>query len=164
MASRGSEYVKIQGDCRAWVLFGFALWFIASYADSPGGPHIKPPAAPVRPYSDVLYGVTVEDPYRYMESLDAETIGWLKAQGAYTRGILDAIRPRAALEQRLASFGASFGVILPPSFGAQPYQDYNGRLFYTEREPGSDNLDLFLKDTKGKRKLIDVAKLRAAHD
>ncbi len=156
--------MKIIGDCRALVLSGFALWFTVSHADSLVGPNTKPPIAPVRPFNEVLYGVTVEDPYRYMESLDAETIGWLKAQGAYTRSILDAIHPRAALEQRLADFGASFGVILPPSFGAQPYQVYSGRLFYTEREPGSDNLDLFVKDTSGTRKLIDVAKLRATHD
>jgi hypothetical protein len=34
------------------------------------------------------------------------TIDWLKCEGAYSRSLLDAIRPRAALQRRLAAFEA----------------------------------------------------------
>jgi prolyl oligopeptidase len=56
-------------------------------------------------------------------------------------------------------------VVVSPSPGAQPYELFGGQLFYTGREPGSDNLDLFVKDPKlGTRKLFDVGKLRAANN
>jgi len=123
----------------------------------------RPPVAAVRPFQETLYGITVKDPYRYMERMDAEVLAWLKAQGAYTRRVLDSIRPRAGFAQRVRDFGAGFGVVAAGTFGAQPYQLYGSRIFYTERLPGSDNLDLFVKDAKGTRKLLDVSQLRAAH-
>ena len=80
----------------------------------------------------------------------------MKAQGVYSRTILDAIAPRAALEQKIAAFTASFGFV-------QNYAYFGGRAFYEERAPGSDNFDLVVKDAKGMRKIIDVAALRAAN-
>jgi len=123
----------------------------------------KPPVAAVRPFQETLYGITVKDPYRYMESLNGDVLAWLRAQGAYTRKVLDSIRPRAAFAKRVSEFGGGFGVVTAGTFGAQPYQLYGGRTFYTERLPGSDNLDLLVRDAKGTRKLLDVSKLRAAH-
>ncbi|MGA7712779.1 MAG: prolyl oligopeptidase family serine peptidase [Rhizomicrobium sp.] len=86
----------------------------------------------------------------------SHTIAWMKAQGVYSRTILDAIAPRAALEQKIAAFTASFGFV-------QNYAYFGGRAFYEERAPGSDNFDLVVKDAKGMRKIIDVAALRAAN-
>ncbi|HEY4940522.1 MAG TPA: prolyl oligopeptidase family serine peptidase [Rhizomicrobium sp.] len=127
-----------------------AAWACTAAAAAP------PPAAPVRPVTETIFGIKVTDNYRYMEALDAATIGWMKAQGDYTRGVLDAIAPRAALTRRLADFGASFGFV-------NQYQSYAGRAFYMEREPGSDNFDLMVKDARGVRKLVDLTALRAAH-
>jgi prolyl oligopeptidase len=121
-----------------------------------------PPAAPIKPFSETLHGVSVSDPYRYMEAMDSQTVGWLKAQGAFTRKVLDSIPARAPFARRLAAFGASFGVVTSSTANGQPYELYGGRIFYTEREPGSDNLDLFVRDARGTRKLIDVSALRAA--
>ncbi len=123
---------------------------------SPIGLTTHPPVAPVRPVTDTLYGAAVVDPYRWMESLDSEAIGYIRAQGAYTRSILDAIEPRAALLKRISDFGAEFGVV-------QSYETYGGRSFYLLREPGSDNFDLMVRDAAGTRKIVDVAALRAAH-
>src|SRR5262249_29498975 len=69
----------------------------------------------------------------------------------------------AALARRIAQFGAQFATVAAGSPGAQPYQIYGGRIVYTERQPGSDNLDLFARDAAGTRKLIDVARVRASH-
>lgn len=121
---------------------------------APLGTAAKPPAAPVKPVTETIWGKTVTDNYRYMETLGPDTIAWMKAQGAHTRSILDAIAPRAALEKRVADFTASFGFV-------QGYAAYGGRAFYEERAPGSDNFDLMVKDDKGARKLVDVAALRA---
>ena len=132
------------------VLAGFALTTFA-YAGSPS----VPPAAPVKPVTEMLWGRQVTDNYRYMEALDPSTIGWMKQQGAYTRATLDAIKPLADLQYDVASFTASFGLI-------QGYASYGGRAFYEERAPGSDNFDLVVRDTQGTRKIVDVSALRAS--
>ncbi len=115
-----------------------------------------PPAAQVIPVTEILWGRKVTDNYRYMEALDPATIEWMKAQGAYTRSVLDGIGPLANLKAEVAKFSASFGLV-------QGYVRFGGRAFYEERAPGSDNFDLIVADDAGTRKLIDVAALRAAN-
>lgn len=116
----------------------------------------KPPAAPVKAVSETLWGHKVTDNYRYMEALGPETIAWMKAQGAYTRSALDAIKPLAGLQADVSKFTGSFGLI-------NGYVSFGGRAFYQERVPGSDNFDLMVKDANGSRKLVDVAALRVAN-
>jgi prolyl oligopeptidase len=116
----------------------------------------KPPAALEAPTSETLWGRKITDRYRYMESMGPETVAWMKAQGAYTRAVLDSIRPRAALERRIADFAGRFDLI-------QGYVRYGRRAFYEERSPGSDVFDLMVRDERGVRMLIDIAALSAAH-
>ncbi|HKD21264.1 MAG TPA: prolyl oligopeptidase family serine peptidase [Rhizomicrobium sp.] len=123
---------------------------------APIGAPAKPATAPVKPTVDTLWGQKVTDNYRYMEALDPSTIAWMKAEGVYTRAVLDSIKPRAALEKKIAGFTGSFGFV-------QGYVVYGGRAFYEYRAPGSDNFDLMVRDAQGTRKLIDVAALRAAN-
>jgi prolyl oligopeptidase len=123
-----------------------------AYAAAP----VKPPAAKVEPVTDTLFGRKVVDNYRYMEALGPDTVAWMKAQGAYTRSVLDAIKPRAALTERVSKFTGSFGLI-------NGFTAYGGRDFYEERAPGSDNFDLVVRDGKGTRKIVDIAALRTAN-
>ncbi|HWU25103.1 MAG TPA: prolyl oligopeptidase family serine peptidase [Rhizomicrobium sp.] len=123
---------------------------------APIGAPPKPATAPVKPVTETLWGRKVTDNYRYMETLDPATIAWMKAQGAYTQAILASIKPRAALERKIAAFTGSFGFV-------QGYVLYGGRAFYEERAPGSDNFDLMVRDAQGTRKIIDVGALRAAN-
>ena len=58
-----------------------------------GGPP-QPPPPPVRPVTENLFGTNVTDNYRYMEKLAPETVAWMKAQGLYTRNLIDAIPRR----------------------------------------------------------------------
>jgi prolyl oligopeptidase len=117
---------------------------------------VKPPLAPVKPVIETLWGHKVIDDYRYMEALGPETLAWMKAEGAYTRAVLDGIGPLAKLKTDVAAFTGSFGLV-------QGFVRYGSRMFYEERAPGSDNFDLIVADAQGKRKLIDVAALRAAN-
>jgi prolyl oligopeptidase len=120
-------------------------------ADWPG----KPPVAAVRPVTETLHGTTLVDPYRYMETADAETIGWIKAQGSHTRSVLDAIPARADYAAKLAALSGSFGYVLD-------YREAGGRSFYQERPAGGDVYDLMVRDAAGPpRKLVDVAGLIA---
>jgi prolyl oligopeptidase len=69
-----------------------------------------PPAAPIRDQVDTWHGVTVHDPYRYMENLaDPEVKSWIGAQAGWSRAMLDRIEGRAQLEQRLAELDAGLG-------------------------------------------------------
>jgi prolyl oligopeptidase len=116
----------------------------------------KPPAAPVEPVIETLWGRKITDDYRYMEALDPSTMAWMKAQGAYTRSVFDGIKPLAQLKTQVAQFSASFGLI-------QGYVRFGSRGFYEERAPGSDNFDLMVADGAGIRKIVDVAALRATN-
>src|SRR6185503_8847660 len=132
----------------------------AAAADDPLAPlsrPSRPAAAPLKPVTETLWGKQVTDNYRYMEALDAQTLAWMRAQGAYTRSVLDAIPRRAELAAKVAAFTGSFGF-------TQSYARYGGRAFYEERTPGSDNFDLVVSDKAGKRKIVDVAAVRASNE
>jgi prolyl oligopeptidase len=135
---------------------GSRAWAASADPLAPGGSLPKPPTAAVRPVTEELWGRKITDDYRYMEALDATTMAWMKAQGAYTRSVLDGIKPLARLKADVAKFSASFGLI-------QGYVFLGGRAFYEERAPGSDNFDLIVKDKSSTRKIIDIAALRAAN-
>ncbi|MEO7050430.1 MAG: prolyl oligopeptidase family serine peptidase [Rhodanobacter sp.] len=140
--------------------------FLALVADTPAlaatdplaplGVGTPPATAPIKPVVETLYGVKVTDNYRYMEQLDPATIDWMKGEGAYTRKVLDAIRPLAALQKRVSAFTGSFGFV-------QGYVSYGGRAFYEERAPGADDFNLMVRDAAGTRALVDVDALRAAN-
>jgi len=116
----------------------------------------KPAPAPTKPVVETLFGRKITDNYRYMEALDPSTIAWMKSEGAYTRSLLDGIKPLAQLKADVAKFSATFGLI-------QGYVHFGTRGFYEERAPGSDNFDLMVSDGAGVRKIVDVAALRAAN-
>jgi prolyl oligopeptidase len=140
----------------AALLVGFQVWAATDPILAAAVSIKKPPAAPVKPVGETHWGRKVTDNYRYMEALDPSTIAWMKEQGAYTRSVLDAIKPLAHLKTEVAKFSASFGLI-------QGYVLFGGRAFYEERSPGSDNFDLVVSDSAGRRKIVDVAALRAAN-
>jgi len=121
---------------------------------APVGLGAQPAPPPTKPVTETLWGQEVTDNYRYMESLDPDTIAWMKAQGAYTRSVFDAVKPLAALQKRVSAFTGSFGFI-------QSYAYFGDRTFYEERAPGADTFDLVVRDAAGTRKLVDMADLRA---
>jgi protease II len=144
------------------LLLGAALWVgpvvcaAAPGVSAPNGALVKPPEAPIKPVVETLWGRKVTDNYRYMEELNPATVAWMKAQGAYTRSVLDKIKPLAQLKTEVAQFSASFGLV-------KGYARFGGRGFYQQRAPGSDDFDLIASDDSGTRKIVDMAALRAAN-
>lgn len=66
----------------------------------------KPPVAPVRPVTDTYFGVTVADPYRYLEDLkNPDVVAWMKGQADYTRGVLDRVPQRSTLLAEVRKYG-----------------------------------------------------------
>ena len=65
----------------------------------------KPPLAEVKPVEDVYFGKKIDDPYRYMENLKDTTVGkWMKAQSDYAREVLNSIKGRQSLIDKMMDF------------------------------------------------------------
>jgi prolyl oligopeptidase len=117
----------------------------------------RPPLAAMHPVTDDYFGAKIVDPYRWMEALDAPTVEWMKAQGAYTRAVFDSIAPRRAFMKSVSEFTGAFGLLTT-------VQVYGGRTFFLNRAPGSDSYDLVVREPDGtEAKLVDVAAVSAAH-
>jgi prolyl oligopeptidase len=56
-----------------------------------------PPVAPVRPFTETLWGKTLSDPYRWMEAEGPEWKAYALAEGDYAKAVLGAIPGRDAL-------------------------------------------------------------------
>jgi prolyl oligopeptidase len=67
---------------------------------------------------DVLHGVNVPDPYRWLEDGDsAEVKSWTETQNAHTRKILDAIGGREALKSEVTDL-LQIGFVSAPTIRA----------------------------------------------
>ncbi|MEJ0028445.1 MAG: prolyl oligopeptidase family serine peptidase [Rhizomicrobium sp.] len=149
--------MKLSSVCAAAALvLATATAALALDPLAPAGAPPQPADIAPSPVTETLWGKSVTDEWRGMEKLDPATIDWMKAQGAYTAALMDAIPGRADLGKRVSAFTGSFGFIAS-------YATYGGREFYQERAPGADNYDLVVRDAKGTRKIVDISKVMAAH-
>lgn len=123
---------------------------------APVGVGAQPGPLPPRPVTETIFGKAVTDNYRYFEQLDKGVLDWMRAEGTYTRNVLDAIPGRADLGKRVSAFTGSFGFV-------KNYAQFGGRTFYQERPPGADNFNLMVRDAKGTRTIIDIAQVMASH-
>lgn len=63
---------------------------------------IGPPPATIEPVTETLHGVTVVDPYRWLEEQNSQrTRDWIAEQTVYTRAYLEAIPGRAEIQKRV---------------------------------------------------------------
>jgi prolyl oligopeptidase len=116
------------------------------------------PVTKVQPVTDVLHGVSIADPYRWLEDQNsADTRAWVEAQMSYTEGALAKIPQRNRIRRRLGEL-VKVDVMNPPS-------ERGGRYFFTKRKAGESQFVLYmrrggsLQDTV----LIDPNPLSADH-
>lgn len=131
-------------------LLAVLLWPVAAFAQA-----AQPPAAPVRPVTDVYHGMEIVDPYRWLEDRDdARTQGWIRAQAEYADGYLQALPGRQAIFDALQAPAAADTVI-------RGVQEAGGRWFYLRRAPGQDDFVLATRERfdAPERVLIDPANL-----
>src|SRR5262245_47410322 len=105
-----------------WLLGGvFSVFAVCALIEA------RDAAAPptrVSPVTDVYHGVSVEDPYRWLENgANAEVRAWAAAQSARTRAYLDGLPYRSQLGARLMALTSQSS----PSYG--DLKASNGRLF-----------------------------------
>ena len=97
-----------------------------------------PPPTPVHPVTETIHGVTITDPYRWLEDQNSpETRAWIKEQIAYTNSILTKLPGREAIERRLERFMRVETMSLPAVEG--------GRYFYLRRLPGENQAKLYYR-------------------
>ena len=110
----------------------------------------RPPAAPVRDVVDTYFGVSVHDPYRYMEDLkNPEVATWVKAQADYTRKTLDRIPGRAALLKQIADLGDA----APARVSGVQFN--NGAYYYLKRLSSQNIPRLYVRvGLNGKERLL----------
>jgi prolyl oligopeptidase len=94
--------------------------------------HRTPPVpTPVRPVSDTYHGVTVVDPYRWLENGDSpEVRAWTAAENEHTRAVLDRIPHRAEIEQQLTQILSARAT----TFDSARFR--GGTLFVMRTRPG----------------------------
>ncbi len=108
----------------------------AACSRGPYRPSASPPPSRTEPATEMLHGVAVTDPYRWLEGdnsdpdrpgqMTPDVAAWTDAQNAYTRQVLDAWPGRADVEARLAPL-MEVGVVTAPAMRGNRY-------FYTKRE------------------------------
>lgn len=86
----------------------FGVFLLLSYpnmnaSDCPPAPEsCDYPVSQISDQVDLFHGVTVRDPYRWLEDGDSrETLDWIQKENDLTRAYLDAIPGRALIEARL---------------------------------------------------------------
>ena len=116
-------------------------------------PPQKFPAPPIaaRADSDVLHGVTVADPFRWLEQQDSPDVqATFKAQAEFTRGVLESLPGRKKLLDRIIELSQATATVTDVKIAS-------GRAFYLKLAPGDRTQKLMTRDIAAgaERVLID---------
>jgi len=133
-----------------------SLFLIAAVVYAAEDSQSAPPTAAEKPIVDLFHGTKVLDNYRWLEDgKSPETQKWVEREMAYTRGILDPLPGRAAINQRLTDL-LSIGSVTAPIIAGRHY-------FYTKREGMQNQPVLYVRDGVNgpDRVLVDANKLAA---
>jgi prolyl oligopeptidase len=104
----------------------------------------KPPATRTGNVKETIHGVTIADPYRWLEDQNSpETRKWIEAQNAYTRSVLDKIPGRQRLKDQLSR-------LMKIDQTGMPYER-GGRLFFMRRLASQDQAVLYMRAAGGGR-------------
>jgi prolyl oligopeptidase len=133
-----------------------SLFLIAAVVYAAEDSQSAPPTTAEKPIVDMFHGTKVLDNYRWLEDgKSPETQKWVEREMAYTRGILDPLPGRAAINKRLTDL-LSIGSVTAPIIAGRHY-------FYTKREGMQNQPVLYVRDGVNgpDRVLVDANKLAA---
>lgn len=138
---------------RVWLLF--AILLISSTVQAQGP---KPPPTRVDNFREVLHGVEIIDPYRWLEEQESpETRAWIDAQNKYTHSLLDELPSRPLIQKRLSEL-LRVDTVSPPF-------EFGGRYFLYKKRAEDDLSILYVRQgLNGKDEiLIDPHTLSTDH-
>jgi len=107
---------------------------------------------------DVVSGVRIADPYRWLEDQQSpETRAWIDAENAYTRAVLEALPGRDRIKQRITAFKRIDAYTTPTERG--------GRYFFMKRLANQDQSAIYVRNglSGDDELLIDPHPLSADH-
>lgn len=111
-------------------------------------PQLTPPITATRPVTDILHGIAVCDPFRWLENQRApRTRVWLKEQSAYTRAYLDPLPERPATRQRVAE-------LLAVDTLSDPWK-VTDRYFYLKRHAHREQPVIMMRQRDQDTVLVD---------
>ena len=98
----------------------------------------QPPQTPVKPVTETIDGISITDPYRWLEDQNSpETRAWVKAQMAYTESVLAKVRQRNPIRRRL-------GELLKVETETVPVERA-GRYFFRRRKAAEDQAEIYFR-------------------
>src|SRR5215472_6112224 len=117
---------------------------------------LAPPSTAVKPVADTFHGVTVSDPYRWLENWNDPAVRtWTDGQNSYTREQLDALPFMGPLRRRVQELGGDTHA----RWSDLRYQ--HGRLFAIKRQPPHEQPMLVVMrsadDPSSERVVVDPA-------
>lgn len=99
----------------------------------------SPPYSTIEPVTEILHGVAVTDPYRWLEDQESSrTTDWIAAQTRYARAYLDSIPNRERIRQRIRKL-----------LDVETYdslQKVGNRYFFRKRRPGQEQPSICMRD------------------
>lgn len=97
---------------------------------------------------ETLHGVTVPDPYRWLEDQDSpETRAWINQENEYTHKLLDSWPGRERLEKRLSELKKVERIGSPI--------ERNGRFFYRKRAADQEQFVIYMRQgDEGKEEVL----------
>jgi prolyl oligopeptidase len=102
-------------------------------------PIAPPPFSAIEPVVDILHGITIADPYRWLEEQDSpRTRAWLQEQSQYARAYLDAIPGRAKIRERVRE--------LLDTVTYDSFLKSGKRYFFRKRLPGQEQPCIYFRD------------------
>ncbi len=117
---------------------------------------VKPPVTRRDLVREVMHGVEIIDPYRWLEDQDSrETRAWIDAQNAYTHRLLDGIDGRDAIKARLSALRRYDDRGTPFERG--------GRLFVMDHRADDDLWTLHVKQGDKDDVVLDPHPLSTDH-
>ncbi|MGB8061799.1 MAG: prolyl oligopeptidase family serine peptidase [Candidatus Sulfotelmatobacter sp.] len=99
-----------------------------------------PPPTPVEPVTEILHGIEITDPYRWLEDQNSpRTRKWLDEQAAYTRAYFAAIPERELIRTRVRELLAIKEVISEP-------WNVGDRYFFLKRQGDREQPVIVMRD------------------
>ena len=114
-----------------------SVWLVAAAVQ--GGRAANVPSTRVDNVEDVVSGVRLVDPYRWLEDQQSpETRAWIDAQNAYTRAVLGDLPGRDRIKQKIAEFKRIDAFTTPTQRG--------DRYFFMKRLADQDQLSIYMRN------------------
>jgi prolyl oligopeptidase len=130
------------------LLFVLSISALGQAVNDGFGPY--PPAPKPEPLTETVHGITVSDPYRWMESpaRHDEMVAWVKASSAQTTAALARLPGRAPLLKALEDASRS-------TTSHSSVKSAGGRIFFLELAPDRDIPVLKVRENGQDRLLLD---------